>query len=173
MTQLGACPGSLSRITELSQHASDGRKSEDGQYIAVEVLNILGVSTAAGWTRRLCAQLSSVLGGPRTPTAHLLDPHLTGSSPAFSSTLTISLRQFEDCACTPAPRAYPHPLHTYARKTGPATPPLHSWRNRSGKVEALLRRLAILGSGACRRGPAPGQRPKLYPSRPMFCRNAR
>src|SRR5215472_2700943 len=27
MTQLGACPGSLSTITELSQHASDGRKS--------------------------------------------------------------------------------------------------------------------------------------------------
>jgi hypothetical protein len=47
MTQLGACPGSLSRITELSQHASDGRKSEDGQCIAVEVLNIFGESTAA------------------------------------------------------------------------------------------------------------------------------
>jgi hypothetical protein len=47
MTQLRACPGSLSRITELSQHASDGRKSEDGQCIAVEVLNIFGESTAA------------------------------------------------------------------------------------------------------------------------------
>jgi hypothetical protein len=46
MTQLGVCPGSLSRITELSQHASDGRKSEDGQCIAVEVLNIFGGSTA-------------------------------------------------------------------------------------------------------------------------------
>ena len=120
----------------------------------------------------MCAQLSSVLGGPRTPTAHLLDPHLTGSSPAFSSTLTISLRQFEACACTPAPRAYPHPLHNYARKTGPATPPLHSWRNRSGKVEALLRRLAILGSGACCRGPAPGQRPKLYSSRSKAVRSS-
>jgi hypothetical protein len=47
MTQLRACPGSLSRITELSQHASDGRKSEDGQCIAVEVLNIFSESTAA------------------------------------------------------------------------------------------------------------------------------
>src|SRR5215475_9670650 len=47
MTQLGVCPGSLSRITDLSQHASDGRKSEDGQFIAVEVLNIFGESTAA------------------------------------------------------------------------------------------------------------------------------
>jgi len=47
MTQLGVCPGSLSRITDLSQHASNGRKSEDGQFIAVEVLNIFGESTAA------------------------------------------------------------------------------------------------------------------------------
>jgi hypothetical protein len=34
------------RITELSQHESDGRKSEEGQCIAVEVLKIFGEATA-------------------------------------------------------------------------------------------------------------------------------
>jgi hypothetical protein len=34
-------------ITKPSQHASDGRKSEEGQRITVEVLKILGEATAA------------------------------------------------------------------------------------------------------------------------------
>ena len=167
MTRLGVCPGSLSRITDLSQRASDGRKSEDGQFIAVEVLNIFGESNAA------VEPGDCVLNYP----AFWEDHEPFGLIRTFNNFCLESggrSSRFEACACTPVPReAPPHLLHTYARKTGPATPPLHSWRNRSGKVEALLRRLAILGSGACCRGPAPGQRPKLYPSRPMFCRNAR
>src|SRR5215475_14059246 len=43
---LRVCPGSLSRITKLSQHESDRRESEEGQRIAAEVLKIFGQATA-------------------------------------------------------------------------------------------------------------------------------
>src|SRR5215475_5137170 len=45
-TAVRVCPGSLSRITKLSQHESDRRESEEGQRIAAEVLKIFGQATA-------------------------------------------------------------------------------------------------------------------------------
>src|SRR5215472_376526 len=44
---LRVCPKSLSRITELSQHKSDGGQSKESQCIAVEILKIFGKAPAA------------------------------------------------------------------------------------------------------------------------------